>query len=508
MNPRIGIIGAGISGMVAACYLAKEGYAVTIFEKHDIPGGRARRFSANGFTFDMGPSWYWMPDVYQRFFGDMNRRAENYYTVDRLDPSYTVYFEQEKINIPASVNDLMQLFEEWEPGSSVRFQEYLDDAAEKYRIGIMEFAGKPSLRWSEFLTADIFSLLRRLQPLRSMQQHVERYFSHPIIRKIIAFPVIFLGAMPDRIPAMYSLMNYADTMLGTWYPRGGMYEVVNAVYKVAQELGVRFRFNCDVEGIGVENDKASSICTPGVEEPMDLVIGAGDYYYMEQLLLPRHRQYSEAYWQQREMAPSCLLYFLGVDRRLPLNHHNLFFDAGFDEHASALYTEPKWPADPLFYVCAPSVTDATTAPPGCENLFLLAPVAAGLSGDDAELRRLYLNRMLERLERRTGVSIRDHIIYQRDYALREFTADYHAFRGNAYGLANTLKQTAIGKPRMRSDKVTNLFFCGQLTVPGPGLPPAFLSGKIAATEAAKYLNRNNFYPSNKITDANEYRLSF
>ena len=494
--------------MVTACYLAKEGYSVTVFEKHDIPGGRARRFSADGFVFDMGPSWYWMPDVFQRFFRDMNRRAEDYYTLDRLDPSYAVYFKNEKIDIPASLGQLMQLFEEWEPGSAARLQEYLDDAAEKYRIGILDFAGKASLRWSEFATADIFSLLRKLQPLRNMQEHVAKYFTHPMIRKIMEFPVIFLGAMPDRIPAMYSLMNYADTVLGTWYPRGGMYELVDAVYKVAQELGVTFRFNCDVEGIGVEAGKAHSVCTPGLEEPVDLVIGAGDYYYMEQLLLPRHRQYKESYWQGREMAPSCLLYFVGIDKRLPLNHHNLFFDTGFEEHAKALYAEPQWPEDPLFYVCAPSVTDATTAPPECENLFLLVPVAAGLSGDDAQLRQRYFDRIMERLEQRTGTSIRDHIIYKRDYALKEFTTDYHAFRGNAYGLANTLKQTAVGKPRMRSSKVVNLFFCGQLTVPGPGLPPAFLSGKIAAAEAAKYLKKNKRYPVNNNTDTNEYRLSF
>ena len=287
-----------------------------------------------------------------------------------------------------------------------------------------------------------------------------------------------------------------------------MYEVVDAVYKVATELGVKFRFGCDVEGIGVAAGKATSICTGALEEPVDLVIGAGDYYYMEQLLLPRHRQYDESYWQGREMAPSCLLYFLGIDRRLPLNHHNLFFDAGFEEHASALYADPQWPADPLFYVCAPSVTDNTVAPPGCENLFLLVPVAAGLSGDDAELRQLYLDRILERLSQRTGIAIKDHIIYKRDYALREFTADYHAFRGNAYGLANTLQQTALGKPRMRSNKMVNLFFCGQLTVPGPGLPPAFLSGRIAAIEAVKYLKKNKRYPTKINSDANEYRLSF
>jgi phytoene desaturase len=494
--------------MVTACYLQQQHYHVTVYEKNSMPGGRARQFSQNGFVFDMGPSWYWMPDVFESFFNDFGKSASDYYTLERLDPSYSIYFKQEKISLPASIGALQALFEELEPGSGARLLVYLRDAAEKYQVGMHRFAGKASLHLSEFMSRDILSLLYKLQPFRNMQQHVNRYFKHPMIRKIMQFPVIFLGAMPDRIPAMYSLMNYADTVLGTWYPLGGMYEVIKGVYSLARELGVKFCFNSDVEGIDVIGGRARVLHCNGEKEATDLVIGAGDYHHMEQLLSPEHRQYSMQYWGKKEMAPSCLLYFLGIDKRLPLDHHTLFFDTSFDKHAQSLYDDPQWPEEPLFYVCAPSVTDASVAPAGCENLFILIPVASGLEGDGPELRQQYLDGVLERLEKRTGTSIKENIIFQKHYALQDFKTDYHAFRGNAYGLANTLKQTAFGKPRMRSSKVENLFFCGQLTVPGPGLPPAFLSGRTAATEAVKYMKANKLLPNILNNDANEYHLSF
>jgi len=475
--------------MVAACYLQKQGYSVTVYEKNSIPGGRARQFREGGFVFDMGPSWYWMPEIFENFFREFGRSTADYYSLVRLDPSYSIYFQGEKMRIPAGMEALGELFEALETGSAKRLHDYLGNAAEKYRIGMERYATKPCLRLSEFVSKDVVSLLKKLQPFQNMREHVDGYFKHPAIRNIMQFPVIFLGAMPERIPAMYSLMNYADTALGTWYPEGGMFQVPRAVHHLAEELGVKFRFDQDIDGIEVVNRKAVGVRCRGRKEDAELVIGAGDYHYMEQLLDPADRQYSAQYWDTREMAPGCLLYFLGVDKRVPLDHHNLFFDSSFDDHARSLYKEPRWPEDPLFYICAPSVTDATVAPAGCENLFILIPVAAGLEGDGRALRERYLDKVLRRLEERTGTAIRDHIIYQRDYALKDFSADYHAFRGNAYGLANTLKQTAYGKPRMRSGKVTNLFFCGQLTVPGPGLPPAFLSGRTAALEAMKYLKQ-------------------
>ncbi len=482
---NVTIIGCGIAGMVTACYLQKEGYQVTVLEKNGQPGGRARQFSDAGFQFDMGPSWYWMPDVFEAFFADFGKKTTDYYQLVRLDPSYQIYFEGRSVKIPAGEDALCALFEQIEPGAGKQLKKFLSAAKAKYELGMHRFASKPSLHLKEFISFQTLASVGKLQLFTSMEALVNKYFCHPVLRQIMQFPVIFLGAMPKHIPGMYSLMNYADTNLGTWYPLGGMYKIVEAIFELATSLGVTFRFGEDVQKISVAGSLAKYVHTTTQVYETDLVVGAGDYHYMEQLLPAASRQYSQSYWSSRQLAPSCLLYYVGIDKRLPLQHHSLFFDSSFQDHAHALYDHPRWPENPLFYVCAPSVTDPGVAPAGCENLFLLIPVAAGITGDNEALRDRYFQKVLQRLEQATGVSIADHIVYKKSYGISNFTADYHAYKGNAYGLSNTLRQTAFGKPRIKSKKITNLIFAGQLTVPGPGLPPAFLSGKMAAAEVMK-----------------------
>ncbi|WP_199750572.1 phytoene desaturase family protein [Gynurincola endophyticus] len=486
---RIIVIGSGISGMVAACYLKKAGHQVTVLEKNSSAGGRARKFEDKGFTFDMGPSWYWMPEVFESFFHDFGYNSGDFYELKRLSPSYSVVFEDRKIDIPASTKELADLFEEIEPGSAAKLTAYLEDASVKYKLGMNDFAKKPALSITEFINKDALSVVNKLQPFRNMEQHVNKYFQNPVIRKIMQFPVIFLGAMPDRIPAMYSLMNYADSCLGTWYPIGGMFKIVDAIHKIATGIGVEFKFNENVEELVINKGKVCAVKTSGNRFDGDTVIASGDYHHIEQLLPVKYRQYDEKYWSKKEMAPSCLLFFVGVDKKLPVHHHTLFFDTGFDQHARSLYKNPEWPQNPLFYVCAPSVTDNTVAPEGKENLFILIPVAAGLDGDTETRRNDYFNQVIRRLEEQLQTDVAPHIIYKKSYGIKDFSTDYHAYRGNAYGMANTLMQTAFGKPRLNSRKVENLFFCGQLTVPGPGVPPAFLSGNMAAEAAAKYLTK-------------------
>lgn len=480
------VIGAGISGMVASCYLAKAGFDVHVYEKNAHPGGRARQFSENGFTFDMGPSWYWMPDVFERFFNDFGKSTADYYELIRLSPSYRVYFKEQTVTIPSGVDDLYELFESLEVGSGNKLKSYLEDAEYKYRLGMGRFAQKPSLQLSEFLDKDLFAAIARLQMFSNMRDHVNSHFSSPVLQKIMQFPVIFLGAMPERIPAMYSLMNYADTVLGTWYPKGGMYMIVEAIYKLASELGVNFHFNTDIKEITCEKGKVSGVFDGENQVVSDVLINSGDYHHIESLLPKAFQSYSEHYWSKRKMAPSSLIYYLGLNKKLPIGHHSLFFDADYDKHANELYKSPSWPEDPMFYVCAPSVTDDTVAPIGHENLFVLIPIAAGLEPSDEGQENHYLDLVIGRMEKQLGQSIREHIVYKRVYSIQNFKEDYHAFKGNAYGLANTLRQTAIFKPSIRSKKIKNLFYCGQLTSPGPGVPPAFISGKIAAQQAIKY----------------------
>lgn len=489
---KISIIGAGISGLVAACYLAKQGYKVHILEKNSSIGGRARQFQAEGFTFDMGPSWYWMPEVFEEFFNDFGKKASDYYELIRLSPSYKVYFDSQDVEVSASLARLEETFEAIEPGTAKQLQRYLKDAAEKYRIGMGEYARKPSLSITEYLKKDILSAGLRLSLLGNMEKHVNSYFKHPILQKIMQFPVLFLGALPKHIPAMYSLMNYADTLLGTWYPKGGMFEIIQAFYSLAQELGVTFTFDTAIDGVEIMDNKLTGVKAGSKTFSSDYVICSGDYHHFETILPEKFQSYSPAYWDKRKMAPSSVIYYLGFNKKLPLNHHSLFFDSDFNQHAKELYDAPQWPSDPMFYVCAPSVTDATVAPEGKENLFILIPIAAGLPENTKE-EDPYLSQVIQRLEKKTGVSIAESMCYKRKFSISDFQTDYYAFKGNAYGLANTLDQTAFFKPRIKSKKIRNLYYTGQLTVPGPGVPPAILSGRMVAQNLISSLKKGATY---------------
>lgn len=489
MGKRAVVVGSGFAGMSAASFLAKSGWSVTVVEKHPMPGGRARKMEVDGFHFDLGPSWYWMPDVFERYFAQFGKQVSDYYQLLRLDPSYRVYWPTHHWDIPASYHEFAALLESLEPGAAKALDKVMAEAAYKYEVGINKLVFKPGQHLTEFLDADLIKGLLRLDVFTSIKKHFGKHFKHPQIRELLEFPALFLGALPEDTPALYSLMNYADIKGGTWFPQGGMYKIAEAMHKLAVEQGVKFLFGHDATAITVHNNLATGVqvlhTSTGeqVQVDADVVVSGADYHFTEtKLLPPAFQSYNTRYWNSRVMAPSCLLYYVGLNKKVKgLKHHSLFFDTSFQPHAQDIYATPRWPQQPLFYVSATSVTDATQAPANSENLFFLIPVASGLEGDTEELRTHYFNQILERFEKRLGEEIRNSIVYYRSFAISDFVADYNAFRGNAYGLANTLLQTAILKPSARSKKVRNLFYTGQLTVPGPGVPPSLISGEVVAT---------------------------
>jgi phytoene desaturase len=492
------IIGSGFAGLSAACFLAKAGYAVTVLEKQGTAGGRARQLKEEGFVFDMGPSWYWMPEVFERFFNCFGKKVSDYYQLERLDPSYRIYWPDNMMDMPANYDELKKLFENIEPGSGAQLENFLAEAEYKYNVGINKLVHKPGQSVTEFLDWEVIKGVFKLDVFTNMKKHVGKYFKHPKLQQLMEFPVLFLGALPEHTPALYSLMNYADIKLGTWYPQGGMYKIVEGMFSLAKELGVKFCFDSNVTSIDIINNKAKSVTAQTtmnhqpstINHNADVVIGAADYHFIETKLLPPDcRTYTSEYWNKRVMAPSCLLYYVGLNKKLNnVLHHSLFFDTDFVVHGKEIYTQPQWPVNPLFYVSITSVTDSTAAPEGCENLFFLIPVAAGLQGDTEELREKYFNNIVERFENRTGQKIKANIIYKKSYSISNFVNDYNSFKGNAYGLANTLMQTAVLKPGCKSKKVTNLFYTGQLTVPGPGVPPSLISGEVVAKEVIKNIS--------------------
>lgn len=488
---HIAVIGSGFAGLATAAILAKQGFEVTIFEKNDQAGGRAALWEKDGFSFDMGPSWYWMPEVFENFFNLFGKKVSDFYELKRLDPGYRIYFsEADVMDIPARMNDLEQLFENIEQGSSKQLRKFLQQAEFKYRTGMGDYVFRPSHSITEYLDPRLLVESIRIQMLHSMSKHVRKYFKDPRLIKLLEFPVLFLGATPQNTPALYSMMNYADLVLGTWYPMGGMNQIVQAMVNVAIEQGVKIQLNTEVNKIPVVNGKASGVETVKGFFPADMVIANADYEFVDQNLLDKpYRTYTPQYWDSRTLSPSSLLFYLGINKKIEgIQHHNLFFDEDFELHAKEIYTDPQWPSKPLFYVSCTSKTDPAAAPEGMENLFFLMPIAPGLI-DSADEREKYYHIMMDRFEKVTGQSIRDAVVVKRSYALDDFTADYHSFKGNAYGLANTLKQTAFLKPKMRSKKVGNLLYTGQLTVPGPGVPPSIISGQVAAEEAQRYFDK-------------------
>ena len=480
MKKNIIIIGSGFSSISAACYLAKAGNKVTILEKNNTPGGRARQFKKDGFTFDIGPSWYWMPDVFEKFFGDFDRKVSDYYSLEKLDPGYEVYFDQmDSIKIGDTLGKIYAAFETEEAGSAIKLKKFIKKAEDNYNIAIKDLVYRPGISPLELVTPDTVKKIGYF--LSTIKKEVTREFKNPRLAQILQFPVLFLGAKPSNTPAFYNFMNFADFGLGTWHPDKGMYSVVEGMVKLAKELGVQFNTSQTVEKICVEKGEAVGVIANGIRIEADVVVSGADYNHSESLLDKNERGYSDAYWDKKVFAPSSLLFFIGLDKKVKnVSHHTLFFDVDFEEHAKSIYDTPEWPKDPLFYGNFPSLTDSSMAPEDKEACFLLIPIAPGIE-DTEEMRTKYFNIVIDRLEHLTKQPIRDAILFKESFCVNDFVSEYNSYKGNAYGMANTLMQTAFLRPKLKSKKVKNLFFTGQLTVPGPGVPPALISGNLVAS---------------------------
>ena len=480
MKKNIAIIGSGFSSLSAACYLAKAGHNVTIYEKNDALGGRARQFKAAGFTFDMGPSWYWMPDVFDKFFNDFGKKVSDYFRLTKLSPAYRVYFGKDDfIDIEDTPEKICKKFESIEKGSGEKLKKYLKIAKENYEIGVTDMLYKmPGNSPLELVSKKTVKRVRFF--LSNIRKDVSRDFKNPKLRSILEFPVLFLGAKASNTPAFYNFMNYADFGIGTFQPPNGFHDLVNAMVDLGKSLGVKYKVNHELSKINVKNKKVENIVINGKSTDCDLILSGADYHHTESLLPVKSRQYNNRYWKSRVFAPSSLLFYVGFNKKLKnVQHHNLIFDTDFNKHAEEIYDSPKWPTDPLFYANFTSKTNSKTAPEGSENAFFLIPIAIDLI-DNEETRDKYFEKIIKKMELYTGQELKDSITYKRSFCVNDFKNEYNSYGGNAYGLANTLFQTAFLRPNIKSKLVQNLYFCGQLTVPGPGVPPAVVSGELVA----------------------------
>ncbi len=485
---KVSVIGAGFSGLSAACYLGKQGFDVTVYEKNNTIGGRAAVLERDGFKFDLGPTFYWMPDIFESFFNDFNKQSSDFYQLIRLDPGYEIYFgTNDSLKISADINKLYQTYESLEPGSSKFLKRYLKDGEFNYRVAIDKVIEKPGRSIFELIMPE--TIARSPQFLKSISHEVRSNLKNEKLRQALEFPVLFLGAKASDTPLFYCFMNYADIMLGTWHIKGGMFMLAKAMESIAKSYGAKIITNAPVTAIDTKNGCASGltfkIAGETIKTQSDFIISSADYHHTELLLDPVHRNYRQKYWSKKVFAPSAMLFYVAFNKRIKnISHHTLFFDAGFREHAETIYDVPRWPLKPLFYASFPSVSDSSFAPEGCECGIFLIPVAAGLKETD-ELRESYFLQIIDRMEKITGQEITNNILFKESFSVIDFVKNYHAYKGNAYGLANILTQTAFLKPKMQNRHLPNLLYTGQLTVPGPGVPPAIISGKIAAKTATE-----------------------
>jgi phytoene desaturase len=482
VKPRVIVIGAGYGGLATAGLLARLGYAVTVIEKNEQCGGRASLFREKGFSFDMGPSWYLQPEVFETWFAAFGKKPSEYYALKRLDPSYRIFFSPNDIvDIAKDLHKNFATFEKIEPGSSKQFEKYLAEATYKYDESLKNFLYKEYRSVFDFFSWRVMTRGMKLHVFESFDKYAKRFFKTERLRKILEYPVVFLGGSPKNTPAVYSLLAHADYNLGVYYPFGGMNAVAKAMERVCKDEGVRFVYNTPVERIVTERGVVKGVQTEKGVFDADAVVSTADYAHTEMSLLAKEEQtYGAGYWQKRTMAPSGFILYLGVKRKLSkLKHHNLFFANDWEAHFNEIFDKPAWPERPSYYVCAPSKTDGGVAPRGCENLFVLVPVAAGLDDSD-NVRSEYAERIINHLEAVAGEEFHKDIVVQKVFSQRDFTARYNAYKGTALGLAHTLFQTALWRPAPRSKKVKGLYYAGQYTHPGIGVPMCVISGTMVS----------------------------
>jgi len=478
------IIGAGMGGLSLAALLSKKGYAVSVYEKNESLGGRARIFETNGFTFDMGPSWYMMPDVFADFFALLGEDINEYFTLEKLSPSYRVFLKSTSTahDFYSDREKNRAIFNAIEPGAGEKLIEYLDESKRQYTIAKREFIYKNYDTIFDFFTLRVMREGRKLEIYRNMQQIISRSFKDELLQKVMMFQMVLLGTAPKDAPGMYRLMNHVDFDLGIWYPKGGIYALPKAIAAVAQKFGAQFYFNSPVAKIITEGGTAVGVrLEDGTEAKADLVISDADLEHTERALLaPEERDHTPAYWSKRKLAPSAFIMYLGLNKQYPsLEHHNLLFSADWNKNFKEIFNHPHFPSDPSIYVCAPSKTDTSVAPAGYENLFVLVPIAAGITATKEDVEK-WADTTLKIMEEHLRLpGLRESIVYQRNYCVADFSKDYNSYKGTALGLAHTLGQSAIWRPNNISKKVKNLYFVGAYTNPGIGMPICVISAQNA-----------------------------
>lgn len=491
MKSKVVIIGGGIGGLAAANLLAKAGYDVHVYEQHSQLGGRAGEKVIKGFRFDTGPSWYLMPDVFKQYFNLFNRNVAKELSLLRLKPAYKVFYEsRQPITVTSYLTNDAKTFEAIEPGAGKALERYVAASEEAYQMAIKHFLYTNFDRKHELLHADIMKRSVQLARLlfTPIHTHVQKFVRTKALQQILEYPMVFLGSSPFTAPAMYSLMSALDFKEGVYFPKKGMYTIVELLVSIGKEQGVQYHTGEEVRQIQTKQGIATGVTLKSGEQvSADIVISNADLHHTEtRLLEAENRSYPNTYWSKKEAGISGLLIYLGVKGALPqLEHHNLFFVDNWKENFTAIYEDKKLPSSASLYVSRTSATDPTTAPKGHENLFVLVPLPTGFSIDRAELTKLtdhFINEIAQHME---VPDLADRIVYRESFGPDQFKEKFHAWQGTALGVSHLLTQSAFWRTSNKSKKVKNLYYVGANTTPGIGVPMCIISAELVFKRIAK-----------------------
>lgn len=487
---KIVVVGGGFGGLSTACFLADKGYEVELIEKNETVGGRASVLEEDGYRFDMGPSWYLMPDIFERFFNKFDHEPEDFYELNRLDPNYRIFFKDgDVMDVPADPEEASELFETYEDGAGEAFQRYLDKSEETYEIGMNEFVLKDRNNFRDYISLDVLKNARGISLIKKMQDHVEEYFDNSKLQQVMQYTLVFLGGSPRNTPALYNLMSHVDFNMGVYYPEGGIYSVIEGMKELGEELGVTYSTGEEV--IEINKDERPYVVTEDRRIECVAVVSNADYAFTETELLPdKYTTHDRDYWESKTYAPSAFLMYFGVDDELEnLEHHSLVLPEDWNPHFEKIFDNPDLPDDPAYYICNPSETDDSVAPEGESAIFVLVPIAAELELNE-EKREKFRKAVLEDIAENTGEDLRGKINYEKIFAGEEFKEKYNSFNGTALGIAHTLRQTSVFRPKQRSKKMKGLYYTGQYTNPGIGMPMCLISGEHAAEKVVEDLENN------------------
>jgi phytoene desaturase len=520
-KPTALVIGAGIGGIATAARLAKNGYDVTVLEKESTPGGRCNQLIRDGHRFDIGPTLFLMPEIWEETFTSLGERMSDHLELKRIDPTYKVHFDDGlQLELTSNIGEMQTQLEKVEKTAFAGFLSYIAEGSRHYKMSVEKFVGRNFYNIFEYFSLGNLPLLFQLKALKKHYANTNRFFKDERLKAAFTFQNMYLGLSPYDAPATYSLLQYTELAEGVWYPIGGMYAGIQALVSIAEKLGVKFIYNAPVKKLNVKSSKAGSERSRRIESvklqddrefTADIFVGNADLPYIYKELLPKNKEAKKL--DNKLYTCSTIMFYWGVDREYPqIAHHNVFLGADYKASFDQIFNDHTLPEVPSFYVHAPARTDNAAAPKGQETLYVLVPVGHLDARSEQDWEAL-VNRarqtVLTRLAKEMGAgSLKEHIKFEIVYQPKVWKERFNLEKGAAFGLSHNFWQVGYLRPQNRHKQYKNLYFVGASTHPGTGLPIVLLSARLTTERILKEAGTISVQNMvNALAEARAYRLS-